>query len=226
MENDMKKMMAQHKGLTAAQTRAFWKAFGAACQALGHATTAEKEAYRKRLMRELCRKEHMADLNRTTDFEALMARFAEDAGDFEKACHYGARGGEARTAWLIEQCARQMMEICQAMHGAPDWGDPAQYVRDVCKQAGIGVRGSEWVGEKKYPLASWWMDVPDTLARKVLSMLDTHRRRLLKRAGNTNLKLAFDPNTRYGRGCMGGVALDPAGAEPPPPACFKVKVVA
>ena len=53
----------------------------------------------------------------------------------------------------------------------------------------------------------WWLDLPLPHAQKLMMMLDTHRRRLLKRApraferlpdgSERRMRLAFDPNSVY-----------------------------
>ena len=199
--------------LTPAQTASFWKCFGYTCNTLGLRDKDAREAYRKRVMRETCGKDSMKLLNRTTDFERVMVRFAEDAGDYELAVKFACGGDEKRTAFLIEQCARQVMEIYMAVYNALDWGDSKEYVKDILKQSGINTRCE---------LSGWWMDVSATLARKVLAMLDTHRRRLLRKAGWTGA-VAFDPSQRFARDSL-TKRVEALRYNPPPPSCFAVKI--
>jgi hypothetical protein len=187
----MKMLMTQSKtGLTPSQVRAFWMQFASTCGTLGIHGNDEKEVYRKSVMREECGKDSMKLLNRTTDFEKIMVRLAEDAGDYVNAVRFAVGGDEKRTAWLIEQCARQIMEINKATHNAPDWGDALDYVMNILHNSGIMPKATG--------AGDWWMDVPATLARKVLAMLDTHRRRLLRKA-ETGVGLVFNPKLSYQR---------------------------
>lgn len=68
--------MSAESLITKGQRSAFFRALSAACQNLGLNTQDEREVYRKRVMKEETGKDHLAQLNRTTDFDRCMAHFA------------------------------------------------------------------------------------------------------------------------------------------------------
>ena len=171
--------------LTARQRACFWEAHKAACIELELATRDEREAYRKRIMRETCGKEHLAELGRTDDYDRVMARFAKDAGDWQAAAKF-AVADEARQAALIRICCAQVMQLkgCEAGTEAG-----AAYLAGIVEQAriqcGRDVRES-----------SFWMDVAPRSLVTLFRILDTHRRRLIKRLCPA-APLSFDAHTGY-----------------------------
>ena len=171
--------------LTAKQRACFWEAHKAACIELELSTSEERESYRKLVMREECGKVHLAALNRTGDYDRVMERFAKDAGDWQTAAKF-AVADEARQAALIRICCAQVMQLkgCEA---GTETG--AAYLAGIVEQAripcGRDVRD-----------ASFWMDVAPRSLATLFRILDTHRRRLLRRVG-PNAPLSFDANAIY-----------------------------
>lgn len=158
--------------ITKRQAALFWSSLAAAaeCQAVP-----DREAYRKRVLREELGVEHLRDVGRTGDFDKLMLRLAQDAEDWHGLAYYSV-AGERRLADLVADCATQVLELSVAALGlsASAHLDPLGYVSGVLRQSAISpvrVDGSDY-----------WLDLaPDDLAR-LLQILDTHRRRLIKRS--------------------------------------------
>ena len=154
--------------MTTKQMRPFWPAFARACDALGLTTSADKSAYRSRIMMEEASASHLAEVSNTHGYEALMARLAADAGDYEDASRY-AGGDDRRMAHMVDDCARQVFELSGKAES-----DRLAYIRSILEQSGL-VRQTSIVN------AFWWLDYPDTTLDRIFQMLDTHRRRLLHR---------------------------------------------
>ena len=170
-----------HKVLTPAQQSLYWRMHKKACDALGIFAHAEREEYRKRVMRESTGKEHLELLSRTGDFDAVLRRFSADAGDFDKSGHF-AVSEERRLGYLIKVCCLQLMQL----KGVAE-ADARRYLGGVLDQCRIanGVRTDD---------DSYWLDVPFGQAHKVFMMLDKHRQRLLHlHSGPTT----FNPSVRY-----------------------------
>ena len=185
------------RGLTPAQRSAFFRALNAAAVELGIASPAGREEYRRRVMREETGREHLAQLNRTTDFDKCMRRFSEDAVDYAAAARY-AVGDVYRLAVMISICCAQIMQLR---------GDPVgslvgrQYLKGVLDQARICHDENA---------ESFWMDVPQDTVMSVFQMLDTHRRRLLRpflKVTSDGFFLKFDPSARYEPQPAGGIRI-------------------
>ena len=185
--------------ITPAQRAALFRALAAACIELGYDTTASREAYRKDVMWEECGKRHLAELNRTTDYEAVMRRFAADAGDYEAAARF-AVADAARKAALVRICCAQVLQLKGCTPGTTEAAD---YL------AGIVERARVPCGRDIHD-SSFWMDcAPDNLLT-LFQILDTHRRRLLRGLfdGRTARGfMAFDPTLVYQPLPAGGVRL-------------------
>lgn len=191
--------------ITKRQAALFWRFLAAAaeCQAVP-----DREAYRKRVLREELGVEHLRDVGRTGDFDKLMLRLAQDAEDWHGLAYYSV-AGERRLADLVADCATQVLEL------SPGLGvHPMAYVSGILNQSGmspIRVAGGDY-----------WLDLaPDDLAR-LLQILDTHRRRLIKR-----LWIGPEIPLRYVRGRhwdIGGI-LDYTDSPRPGPA-FRVNILA
>ena len=188
-----------NKTLTPAQRSAFFRALHAAAIELGHTTAEEREAYRKKVMREETGKAHLAQLSRTADFDACMRRFAVDAGDYDTASRFGIADA-ARKAALVRICCAQVLQLKCCALGTTEAAD---YLAGIVEQSripcGRDLRDS-----------SFWMDcAPDNLL-VLFQILDTHRRRLLRGVfdGRTaRCFLAFDPTVVYQPLPYGGVRL-------------------
>lgn len=160
--------------MTRAQLKPYWRAVGRAASALGIVGKEAVEKYRHEVMMEEIGVEHARDVDPGDGFDRVMYRLAVDAGDWPAASRF-ATGEERRMAHLVEQCARQVIELKACEEGtASDAGTAADYVVGVLRQAGYLVTKSPSGGD-------WWADVSATQAFQVFRMLDTHRRRILKR---------------------------------------------
>ena len=79
----------------------------------------ERESYRKAVMFEETGKRHLADLDRTGDFDKVMARFAADADDYEAAgnrndvtSHCTATLTAAADSPIIRPCVPPSTPMC------------------------------------------------------------------------------------------------------------------
>ena len=172
--------------ITPSQRSAFFRALSAACQNLGLNTQDEREAYRKRVMKEETGKDHLALLNRTGDFDRCMAHFAKDAGDWQTAAKF-ASGDAYRMAVMIRICCQQIMQL----KGLPDGSDAAKdYLRGILEQSRIacGTYAND---------SSFWMDISQDSLLTVFQILDTHRRRLLAGYPSLDGLKGFDPQIVY-----------------------------
>lgn len=122
------------------------------------ATRKERDTLRRGVIFRACGKISLKDVDRSRDFDKVMYAVASLAGDYQAMSYWGI-ASERRTAHLIGECARQIGEIAGESRG---W----DYCRDVFKQAGLPTS---------------WMDIPDGLLFSTFEMLDTHRRRMLRR---------------------------------------------
>lgn len=173
-------------GITSKQRFAFFRALSAACQNLGLNTQEERDAYRKQVMREECKKEHLALLNRTTDYDRCMTRFAQDAGDWQTASKF-ASGDAYRLAVMIRICCQQVMQL----KGYPDGSDAAtNYLRGILERSQIAC--GTYVND-----SSFWMDISKDSVLTVFQILDTHRRRLLAGYQSMRGMIGFDPKIVY-----------------------------
>ena len=182
--------MYKPKTITKPQMAAYFRAANAAARALGEPL----DTYRKRVMKEVCNVTSIKQLNRTGDFDAVMTRFAEDAADYQSACHY-AVGSERRLAVLIAAVCEQVMQLkCleTAETGANATTTPAEdYLRTILNRSG-NLRSNQAGG--------WWIDLSDTNLQAVFAMLDTHRRRLIRRLNHStssSVPLAFSMDIGY-----------------------------
>jgi len=162
--------------ITAAQVAMFWRLYAAA-EREGlppSASRAEREEFRHDLITKATGQPSLKEVDRTKGFERLMLEAATIAGDYEEASRW-VNGSERRYAYMIGECARQIGEIANVEHG---W----EYVRGVLKQAGLPAS---------------WEDIPETLLASTLKMVDTHRRRMLKRDFLWDTDLGFVPERSY-----------------------------
>ena len=178
--------------LTKAQISAYWRAASVAAWTIGEPL----EKYRKKVMLEECGLRSVKDLNRTTDFDRVMARFLADAGDYESAAKY-AVGDSLRKAVLIRICCAQVMQLLGVTSGS---SQALEYLAGIIRQANLKCG---------YDTA-FWMDCPPDSLTALFAMLDTHRRRLLKRlfdGDSAHGFLGFDPSVVYTVKPSGGVTM-------------------
>ena len=188
-----------NKTLTPAQRAAFFRALQAASVELGYTTAVEQEAYRKAVMREETGKAHLAQLSRTADFDACMRRFAADAGDYETAARFGV-ADIARKAALVRICCRQVLQLAGR---EPGTADASSYLEGIVKQARIACG-------RNLRDDSFWMDVNPAHLLTLFRILDTHRRRLLRRSldfRTARAFLKFEPGVEYARLPSGGISI-------------------
>lgn len=155
------------KGLTKAQIALYWRAFAAACSELGIRSRKECEEYRKKAMLEATGKGSIKELKRAADFDAVLGRFYADAGDFQKAAETAVQDAK-RLGFLIKVLCIQLMQL-----KGGDETAARGYLGGLFDQARLS-HGRTLDND------GYWLDLSFTNARKVFSMLDTHRRRLLR----------------------------------------------
>lgn len=182
--------MYKPKTITKPQMAAYFRAASAAARALGEPL----DTYRKRVMKEVCNATSIKQLNRTNDFDAVMTRFTEDGADYQAACHY-AVGAERRLAVLIGAVCEQVMQLKSleaTATGATATTTPAEdYLRTILNRSG-SLRPNQDGG--------WWLDLTDSHLQAVFAMLDTHRRRLIRRLNqstSSSVPLAFSMDIGY-----------------------------
>jgi len=160
----------------------------------------DQDAYRKTVMRETCGKESLNDLNTTTDFEKVMHRFSVDSGDFEAAANY-AIADVRRLSMLVK------IECCQIMQlSGLEESDAQEYLGGILDQSMIATNG------RRTDTNTYWLDVAPQNVTKLLAMLDTHRRRLIRRLMETNQSadtLTFIPAARYTTNPYNRLAVQP-----------------
>ena len=173
--------------MTPKQVGAFWRAFAAACCELELSTSAEKESYRKQVLREEAHVTSLKLVNRTTDYDKIMARLKSDAGEDAAAIEY-AMGTDYRIQAMIKVSASQIMQLTGESESKA-----AVYVAGVAEQAKIPVSVT---GDLVF------IDVPRHRAKSVFLMLETHRRRLLRpycsAAKSFNMRAVYRPVPPHG----------------------------
>lgn len=183
--------MRKPQSLTKPQIAAYFRAAGAAARALGEPL----DDYRKRVMKEVCNATSIKQLNRTNDFDAVMTRFAEDAADYQSACRYAVGSGR-RIAVLIGAVCEQVMQLksleTSATTGEISTTAPAEaYLRSILSRSG-NLRSDQTGG--------WWLDLTDSSLQSVFAMLDTHRRRLIRRLNkstSSSVPISFSMGIGY-----------------------------
>lgn len=167
--------------LTKAQVSLYWKAFAAACQNLGITDKAEREEYRRSTMLAACGKSSMKELSKTSDLDAVLSRFHADAGHFEEAINCGDQD-KKRWAYLIKVLSLQLMQL-----KGGDQVEARAYLGGLLDQARLP-------NGRNLDDDGYWVDLSIADARRVFAMLDTHRRRLLRKWQSLS---AFSPHVRY-----------------------------
>ncbi len=178
--------MYKPKTITKPQMAAYFRAANAAARALGEPL----DTYRKRVMKEVCNVTSIKQLNRTGDFDAVMTRFAEDAADYQSACHYAVGSGR-RLAVLIAAVCEQVMQLKCLADGTSSTTTAEDYLRSILNRSG-NLRSNQAGG--------WWLDLSDTNLQAVFAMLDTHRRRLIRRLNqstSSSVPLSFSMDIGY-----------------------------
>ena len=187
--------------MTDKQRIAFFRVFSRACDRQG-VPPDEREAWRHEIVREACGVPSLKAVGSGADFDRLMAHVSRLAEDHGEAIRWGTAEGR-RLAKMAEACARQCFEIAQAI---PDLAercapDPVDYLRGVLAQAG-------WRDALHAEGGEWWLDLDTPRLQTLFQILDTHRRRLLKRVPFAKweelpdgtrgpMRLAFSLRARY-----------------------------
>lgn len=169
--------------ITRAQYQKFFAMLRKAALNLGLASQQEVEDYRRQVMREETGCESIKELNRKSDFDACIARFANDAGEYLAAIEIGLQDVNRR-AYVIKVMAVQIMQL----KGGSET-DARNYLEGIINQARIpcGVCTTD---------NSFWMEVSPTSLQHLLQILDTYRRKLLK-ARFPMSPVKFDDTVRY-----------------------------
>ena len=167
--------------LSKAQVSLYWKAFSAACSNLGLSGKEECEKYRRAVMREASGKVSLKELNRTSDFDAVLSQFRADSGEYSAASD-AATQGLSRFGFLIKVLCLQLMQL---KGGSPE--EARAYLGGLLDQARIP-------NGRSLDDDGYWVDMPEAKAQAVFAMLDTHRRRLLRR---WSTRATFSPYLRY-----------------------------
>lgn len=168
-------------GLTKAQISLFWRVFSAACRNLGLRGHEETEKYRKNLLLTETGKDSLKALDRTKDFDAVMRRLSVDSGDWQMAAAASIQD-EKRLGYLIKVVCIQLMQL-----KGGDVAVAGDYLGGLLDRANV-ANGQYLSGE------GYWLDLTFQQARKVFTMLDTHRRRLLRPWSPVS---KFSPGIRY-----------------------------
>ena len=174
--------------LSPRQLSMFWKFFARACSCQKVITPDAKDLYRHTLMREECGLESIKDANNTTDFDSLMYRLAVDGYDSKSAFYY-ASALERRYTHMIDVCLRQIAQI-EGITNTNDkiQYDAIQYLSGIIKQAGYQIHCEG---------ADYWLDLSTQQLKSLFLMLDTHRRRLLKKSPTRINTYAFRADYSY-----------------------------
>lgn len=167
---------------TPAQIREYGVAAARACAELGIGRESERQAYRRRVVRELTGRASIKEVSSAEGYEAVMARLWADAGDFLRAADYSI-APERRLAYVVRVLACQLMQL----KGGSE-SDAQAYVGGVLDQARVPNGRSLDDG-------SYWMDLAPERLRGLVKILDTERRRILRRHGAA--RLAFSDRVRY-----------------------------
>lgn len=194
--------------MTPNQRKTFFALFRRACDLHGIAP-AEREAYRRRLIAEALPASG-GSLTRIVDqtaCDAVLRAVSIAAQSAEGVSRYATAEGK-RLAAICEAQVRQIWEVENGMpealrpQGTSRAVSAVSFIRQIIRQAGWGwaVTGSASQG--------WHLDLTVPHLYKLMQMLDTHRRRLIKRAPRRReygqkpgeirtMRLAFDIRARY-----------------------------
>lgn len=167
---------------TPAQIREYGLAAGEACRNLGIGREAQRREYRHRVVRELTGRESVRDLRSASDYDAVMARFWADAGDYERASHC-LINAERRQAYVIRVLSTQLMQL-----KGESTADAQAYIGGILDRAKVP-------NGRNFDDDTYWMDLASSRLAQLVQILDTERRRILRRSGAT--RLSFTDRVRY-----------------------------
>lgn len=169
--------MSAAKGLTRPQMAAYFAAAAKAAKRLG----IECGAYRRMVMREECGVSSSKELRRGDQYEKVMLRFARDSENYALASRVVC-GDTRRLAAMVQDCVEQALLLADSP------AVPSDYVAGILKQSRLAARHSCVVRSGAGGIAL--MDIPEGALRTVFQIIETYRRRLLKRHGWTG-RMAF-----------------------------------
>ena len=180
--------------MTDKQRIAFFKVFQQAAERQS-IPPGEREAWRHEIVREACGVPSLKAVGSGADFDRLMAHVSRLAESHGEAMRWGTAEGR-RLAAMAQAAARPIPAL------AEQWAPGAiPYLRGVMAQAG-------WRDALHAEDGEWWLDLDLPRLQKLFQMLDTHRRRLLRRVPFAKweelpdgtrgpMRLAFDLHARY-----------------------------
>ena len=169
--------------VTRAQYPKFFSMLRKAALNLGLDTPEAVEEYRHQVMREEAGCESIRELNRKTDFDACIKRFAADSGDYLDAVEIGLQETKRR-AYVVKVMSIQIMQL----KGGSET-DARTYLEGLIAQARVpcGVCTTD---------NSFFLDVSPRSLQNLLQILDTYRRKLLK-ATFPGFPAKFDDTVSY-----------------------------
>lgn len=162
-------MKSHFKPMTSAQRPMFFGACRRAAFNLGLYTTEEAEEYRRKVMLEEAGVTSTKDLDSTDGFDACMARFTSDAGEYMNAVNFEIQA-QNRRAYVVKVLAYQIMQL----KGGQEW-DALHYIDGILKRSNLASFLPDGA------LGSFHLDLTPVSLEKVLQILATHRRRLLEK---------------------------------------------
>ncbi len=142
--------------ITISQQKRFWCAFSAACTNLGLSTRDEKEAYRKRILKDEGGVLHLGDLSRTEGYDKVMGRLAMDAGNYEEAVKFA------------DSTAYRLLVVLEAKAKSAVGSSWEPYVQGIMARSGIGASRSSL------------KDLTEPEIRGLIAIVDTYLRRQRK----------------------------------------------
>ncbi len=188
--------------ITHKQRLAFFKLFARACDVQG-IPAAERETYRHSLIKKAVPASHgsLKAINSGADFDNVMLALAHAAHDFDASQKYVTATGH-RLAKMAEALVRQISTIVAPQSRSPrplcrgtlragelisqSANQPITYITSILKQAHFPTTPD-------FTTEGWWLDCSTDHLQKLIQMLDTHRRRLLRKIPQ---KLEWSPQRK------------------------------
>jgi len=158
--------------LSPSQRNAFWKHYAtawsnhAAAAGIDPGDRAASDRWRRQLIFAETGRRSLTQVSRTRGFDRLLQRVCIEAGHCERAADV-EMSAMRRIRARCEDCLRQICEI-EARTDLETTLARWHYIGGILKHA---YQGRDWP------------DVPEDDLEQIFRMLDTHRRRLLRRAG-------------------------------------------
>ena len=156
-----------------------------AATALGYTSKEQEEAYYKRVVQEEAHCTSVRLIASQAAFDACLARFAADSGDYQGAVDLETEKLK-RTAYVVKVMSCQIMQL-------KDLGvtNARAYFEGIIKQSRLPV-GFHSDG------TTFYLDMQQGYLLTVLQILDTHLRKL-KKQHFPQFPLSFDDRIRYVR---------------------------